>query len=108
MTVQTSPDAVLGRETALRLGRVVRRFVTSEEVGGRAIGLAALLLALMVGINALNVVNSYVSRYFNEGRGRVRHLKKGFSPEECKAKLESPQGQELLKRIEKWYHDDGK
>jgi putative ATP-binding cassette transporter len=63
MTVGTSPDAVFRRETAVRLGRAVRSFVTSE-VGGRAKLLGALLLGLLLGINALNVLNSYVSRFF--------------------------------------------
>jgi ABC-type uncharacterized transport system fused permease/ATPase subunit len=63
MTAGTSPDGVFRRETAVRLGRAVRNFVTSE-VSGRAKLLGALLLGLLLGINALNVLNSYVSRFF--------------------------------------------
>ena len=51
------------REMAARLRRVVGDFATSE-MGGRAGLLALLLLALLLGINALNVVNSYVGRNF--------------------------------------------
>jgi vitamin B12/bleomycin/antimicrobial peptide transport system ATP-binding/permease protein len=58
-----SSDRVLGRETFRRLVRAIGSFLTSE-VGGRARALAVLLLVLLLGINALNVVNSYVSRYF--------------------------------------------
>jgi putative ATP-binding cassette transporter len=63
MTVESSQEGVLGRETALRLAHAVRNFVTSE-VGGRARLLGVLLLGLLLGINALNVLNSYVSRFF--------------------------------------------
>jgi putative ATP-binding cassette transporter len=70
-------DVALGRETAVRLGRSIRGFVTSE-VGGRAAALALLLLALLLAINGLNVVNSYVGRDFmtaierRDGPGFVR------------------------------------
>ena len=63
MTEPASQDSVLSRDTALRLGRAIRNFATSE-VGGRATALGALLLVLLLGINALNVLNSYVSRFF--------------------------------------------
>lgn len=52
-----------GRATVVRLFRAVRNFVGSE-VGGRARLLALVLLGLLLGINALNVLNSYVSRFF--------------------------------------------
>jgi putative ATP-binding cassette transporter len=54
---------VLDRQTAARLGQVIRNFASSE-VGGRAGALAGVLLALLLAINALNVINSYVGRDF--------------------------------------------
>jgi len=57
------PDIRFGRETLVRLGRAVVRFGTSE-VRGRAIGFALTLLALMLAINGLNVLNSFVGRDF--------------------------------------------
>jgi putative ATP-binding cassette transporter len=47
-----------------RWGRAVRSFVRSHEAGGRAKGLLAALLLLLVAVNGLNVVNSYVGRDF--------------------------------------------
>ena len=58
-----SQEVALSRLTAVRLGRAIRNFATSE-VGARAAALAGLLLALLLAINGLNVVNSYVGRYF--------------------------------------------
>ncbi len=65
MTTDAAAAAAVSfnRETARRLVQVVRNFRTSE-VGGRATALAALLLVLLLAINALNVVNSYVGRNF--------------------------------------------
>ena len=53
------PDA----RTRTRLARMLRSFLASE-VGGKARWLFLLLLVLLVGINGLNVVNSYVGRDF--------------------------------------------
>jgi putative ATP-binding cassette transporter len=53
----------LGWQTARRLGVAIRNFATSE-VGGRAAAFAGLLLAMLLAINGLNVVNSYVGRDF--------------------------------------------
>jgi putative ATP-binding cassette transporter len=53
----------LGGLTLRRLGRTLRNFATSE-VGGRAGAAAGVLLALLLAINALNVLNSYVGRDF--------------------------------------------
>jgi len=58
-----SREAAFGRLTARLLGRAIRNFGTSE-VRGRAAALVALLIAFLFGINGLNVVNSYVGRYF--------------------------------------------
>ncbi len=58
----SSQEVALTRRTAVRLGRAIRNFATSE-VGGRAAALAGVLLTLLLAINGLNVVNSYVGRY---------------------------------------------
>src|SRR5262245_16238671 len=52
-----------GRESFAHLARAVRNFATSE-VRGQAVGFASLLLLLLLAINGLNVVNSYVGRDF--------------------------------------------
>ncbi|MFK3963990.1 ABC transporter ATP-binding protein/permease [Ensifer adhaerens] len=51
------------RTTALRFARAVRMLLTSE-VGGRAKLMFAGLIALLFGLNGLNVVNNYVGRNF--------------------------------------------
>jgi len=53
----------LDRSTARRWLAAVGPFASSE-VGGRAKGMAAALLGLLLAINGLNVVNSYVGRDF--------------------------------------------
>ena len=65
MTPEPGPsqEVVFSRQTAVRLGRAIRNVATSE-VGTRAAALGGLLLAFLFAINALNVVNSYVGRYF--------------------------------------------
>jgi putative ATP-binding cassette transporter len=47
-----------------RFVRGVKKFTTSAEIGGKAKWLFAALIALLLGINGLNVVNSYVGRDF--------------------------------------------
>ncbi len=51
------------RTTWKRLREVLRMFVKSEQ-GPKAVTFAATLVILMVGINGLNVINSYVGRDF--------------------------------------------
>jgi len=58
-----SQDIRFGRETLVRLGRAIASFATSE-VGSRAVGFACVLATLLLVINGLNVVNSYVGRDF--------------------------------------------
>ena len=53
----------IDRETWIRFTRAARN-VARSEVGGKAKLLFATLLALLFGINGLNVVNSYVGRDF--------------------------------------------
>lgn len=59
------PDkkAAVSRETLYRLGRVLRIFLRSK-VGFRARLLLGGLLVLMLAINGMNVINSYVGRDF--------------------------------------------
>jgi putative ATP-binding cassette transporter len=59
----TEPQIPITRLTWSRFGRAVKDFV-SGDVGGRARGLFALLIGLLVAFNALSVVNSYVGRDF--------------------------------------------
>ena len=59
----TASEARLTRKTWHLFVSAVRNFVTSE-VGGQAALMLGLLLVLLFGINALNVVNSYVGRDF--------------------------------------------
>ncbi len=51
------------RATVKRLQAVLRMFAKSEQ-GPKGITFAAMLVLLMVGINGLNVINSYVGRDF--------------------------------------------
>ena len=68
----------LERETWRRFLAAVREFATSE-VRGRGLGLFALLIALLLAINGLNVLNSYVGRDFmtaialRDAQGFVRY-----------------------------------
>jgi putative ATP-binding cassette transporter len=64
MTAQTSASqGLLSRETLVRLRRAVGAFAASD-VGGRAAVMASLLVVFLLAINGLNVVNSFVGRYF--------------------------------------------
>ena len=59
----TEKKVSLKRETLPRLGRVVRMFLRSR-VGTKAKLLLGILLLMMLGINGMNVLNSYVGRDF--------------------------------------------
>ena len=74
------PRLPLDRVTWSRWRAAVSAFATCE-VGGRARALAAALLALLLAINGLNVVNSYVGRDFMtaiEERSTRRFVAKAF------------------------------
>ncbi|TMA79690.1 MAG: ABC transporter ATP-binding protein/permease [Deltaproteobacteria bacterium] len=60
---ETARPHVDVRETLRHLRTTVRDFASCEH-GGRAIARACLLLVLLLAINGLNVVNSYVGRDF--------------------------------------------
>jgi len=53
----------MNRQIWFRFIEVVKAFISSE-VGGKALWLSAALLALLLGVNTFNVVNSYVGRDF--------------------------------------------
>ena len=72
MTTATTQAVALDRQTLARLARVVGAFVTSER-GGRAAMLAGALLTLLLAINGLNVINSYVGRDFMTAIERRDH-----------------------------------
>jgi putative ATP-binding cassette transporter len=55
---------LVNRETWDHFTHWVKIFLTAERVGGKAKWLIALLIAFLLGINALNVLNSYVGRDF--------------------------------------------
>src|SRR5678816_1073461 len=57
------PDSGSAGQTLRRVGRSVRLLVASEH-GPRAVASAVLLLVLLLTINGLNVLNSYVGRDF--------------------------------------------
>ena len=59
----TEQRALLDRRAWQHFKRHVRILIHSE-VGGRALGLFALLIAIAIGVNGLSVVNSYVARDF--------------------------------------------
>jgi len=59
----TADDIRIGRRTATRLWRALTNSFP-PEVRGRAIAMGVGLLALLLAINALNVLNSYVGRDF--------------------------------------------
>jgi putative ATP-binding cassette transporter len=63
MASGNADEISIGRETATRLWRVIGNFGRSE-VGGWAIAMGVALLSILVAINGLNVVNSYVGRDF--------------------------------------------
>jgi hypothetical protein len=93
------------KEQAIEYGKISQRFETCNVKPPASIRVAFLKYARAKGASDKHL--EVLTEYFDEGRGRVRHLQQGFSPEECKQKLESPEGQQLLKRIEKWYEHDG-
>jgi putative ATP-binding cassette transporter len=59
----TEPNVMINRPMFKRLLRAIINFLQSS-VGGKARMMLAALLILMLGINAMNVANSYVGRYF--------------------------------------------
>lgn len=88
------------KEMALEYGRYDQRFVTCKMEPPTSIKIAFLKYAKSRG--ASEAYLDLAAKVFDDGRAQVRNLRVGFSPEECKAKLESPKGQEILKNVEEW------
>lgn len=88
------------KEMALEYGRYDQRFVTCKMEPPTSIKVAFLKYAKSRG--ASEAYLDLAAKVFEDGRAQVRNLRVGFSPEECKAKLESPKGQEILKNVEEW------
>jgi vitamin B12/bleomycin/antimicrobial peptide transport system ATP-binding/permease protein len=62
--IRDQPQIPLARLTWVRWRRAVSSFAGSSDAGGRAKALFAALIGLLIAINVLNVVNSYVGRDF--------------------------------------------
>lgn len=88
------------KEQAIEYGRYDQRFVTCKMEPPTSIKVAFLKYAKSRGAGEEYL--DLLSKVFDEGRAEVRNLRVGFSPEECKAKLESPKGQEIVKNVEEW------
>jgi hypothetical protein len=88
------------KEMALEYGKYDQRFKTCKIEPPTSIKVAFLKYAKSRG--ASEPYLDLAAKVFEEGRARVRNLRVGFSPEECKEKLESPKGKEILSNVEKW------
>lgn len=88
------------KEMALEYGQYDQRFITCKIEPPTSIKIAFLKYAKSRGAS-----ESYLdlaSKVFDEGRAQVRNLRVGFTPDECKEKLASAKGQEILANAEKW------
>ena len=88
------------KETALEYGKYAQRFVTCKMEPPTSIKVAFLKYAKSRGASEQTL--DLASKIFDDGRAQVRNLRVGFSPEECKEKLESPKGQEILSNVDTW------
>jgi len=88
------------KEMAIDYGRYDQRFVTCKMEPPTSIKIAFLKYAKSRGAGEGEL--DILAKVFDEGRAEVRNLRVGFSPEECKAKLETPKGREILGNIEAW------
>jgi hypothetical protein len=88
------------KETAIEYGKYAQRFDTCKIEPPASIKVAFLKYAKSRGASEKYL--DLASHAFDDGRARVRNLRVGFSPEECKQKLESPKGQEILRNVEEW------
>ena len=88
------------KEMAIQYGKISQRFVTCKIDPPYPVRTAFLKYARYQGAGPQHL--EILSKIFDEGSARVRNLRSGFSPEECKAKIESPEGQQLLESIRKW------
>ena len=88
------------KETAVEYGRYDQRFTTCKIEPPTSIKVAFLKYAKSRGAGEEYL--DLLSKVFDSGQAEVRNLRVGFSPEECKEKLESPKGQTILKNVEEW------
>ncbi len=88
------------KEGAIEYGKISQRFVTCKMDPPYSVRTAFLKFAKYQGAGQQHL--EILSKAFNEGSARVRNLRSGFSPEGCKAKIESPEGQKLLEDIRFW------
>lgn len=88
------------KEGAIEYGKISQRFVTCNMDPPYSVRTAFLKYAKHQGASQQHL--EILVKVFDEGAARVRNLRSGFSPEECKAKIESPQGQKLLDDIREW------
>lgn len=88
------------KEMAIEYGRYDQRFVTCKMEPPASIKVAFLKYAKSRGASESYL--DLLSKVFDEGRAEVRNLRVGFSPEECKEKLESPKGREIVSNVETW------
>lgn len=73
--------ASINRQTLNRFVRTIRHFADSRATGRKAKWLFALLILFMFAINGLNVVNSYIGRYFMtaiENRNRFEFIRQAL------------------------------
>jgi len=88
------------KDTALEYGRYNGRFITCDVKPPYSFKIGFLKYARSQGATDKHL--DILRRVFEEGQGRVRNLHKGFSPEECKQKLESDEVKKILKTVEEW------
>lgn len=88
------------KETALEYGRYNGRFVTCDMKPPYSFKIGLLKYARSEGASDKHL--DILAHVFEEGQGRVRGLDKGFSPAECKEKLESDDVKKILKTVEEW------
>ena len=88
------------KQTALEYGGYSGRFKTCEIKPPYSIKIGLLKYARSQGASDKHL--DILGHVFDEGEGRVRNLRKGFSPEECKQKLESDEVRRMLKTVEEW------
>ena len=81
------------KETALEYGGYSGRFKTCEMKPPYSIKIGLLKYARSQGASDKHL--DILAHVFDEGEGRVRNLRKGFSPEECKQKLASDTSTDL-------------
>ena len=88
------------KEMALKYGEYDQRFITCKMEPPTSIKVAFLKYAKSRGASEQYL--HLAAKVFDQGRAQVRGLHGGFSPQECKDKLASAKGQEILSNIDKW------